>query len=179
MAQNKDKTARGRSSKTKPMMPLLVLNAGGQVRELSLEEARDMLAQKPEVPEFSARWVGGILKKVRLIARPGEGKTELQLAIYLEDLALAPWVRYVVRMPGEPGIARCPQCGQWFVQSRPNQVYDSILHRERHRVTRWRASGGGKKKIVPDTSFRLTRVSCGARVPARISVSPRTPIPLP
>ena len=110
---------------------------GVQLRELAWAEARDLLAAENLKAEFSAREVRNMLRKVELIALPGSGKTSL--ALYAKDLQVAAYVRYLVRLEGECGIARCPQCGNWFVQQHCNQVYDTPAHRDYHRVVRWRA----------------------------------------
>lgn len=125
-----------KTSKIRPLVALLIPAApdeSGEIvegrRELSLAEARDRLASDPQpIPDLTS-----LLRSARLVAwhnRP---------AILVEDLAAAPYVRYFVRFKGERGLARCPQCGKWFVQSRPDQIYDTVAHREAHRVIRWRA----------------------------------------
>lgn len=164
-----------KAAKKKPLLPLLIPSLpeeGGEkfadlppVRELSLKEARDMLATSPREFSFSVLELTNILKKVRLVAWPQNDG--VRPVLYLEDRTLAPYVRYFVRMVGESGIARCPKCGRWFLQKRPDQIYDTVAHREAHRVIRWRASGSKKKSLI-DTVFSLPRYIRCARVPIRI-----------
>lgn len=157
---------RMKQAEATPMLPLVIPSAPeeageefpglGRVRELALEEALQMLQGNSKEFPFSEAEVSRMLRKVRVIAwRSGEGARP---ALYMEDRTLAPYVRYFVRLEGESGIGRCPQCGNWFLQARPDQVFDSIQHREAHRVTRWRAGKKGLKKKSPsDTLFHLPR----------------------
>ena len=107
-------------------------------------------------------------KKVRLVAFSEAGG--LRPALYSEDRTAAAYIRYLLRIEGEPGIARCPLCQSWFVQKRPDQIYDLPAHRERHRVIRWRAGKQGKKKSLVDTPLTLSRNDFCGRVPFRITV---------
>jgi hypothetical protein len=58
----------------------------------------------------------------------------VQPAIYCPDLKAAVYVFLLTKKWGV-----CPQCGNFFVQKRPDQTFCTIAHREAHRVARWRA----------------------------------------
>lgn len=144
-----------KTRKSRPLIPVLIPSQTGEpleehlVHELTLEEARDML-QGEAVPDFSA---SEIIRKVRLAVWRGRP------ALYVEDLALAPYIRYFVRIKGETGLEKCPKCGDWFVQKQPNSIYCSVAHREAHRVIRWRAGKSeAKKKWLVDTHVAMSRV---------------------
>ena len=132
--------------KSKPHIPLLIPGEP-EARELSLKEARDMLGEKPELSDSE---LADLLKQVRLVAVGSKP------ALYIDD-PRAPYVRVFARLENEKGLGKCPKCGKWFVQKRTNQVYDSIAHRESHRVIRWRTQEAVKKKSLSDTVFTMQR----------------------
>jgi hypothetical protein len=62
-------------------------------------------------------------------------------AIYCPDLRTAVYTFLLTKKWGV-----CPQCGDFFIQNRPDQNYCTIAHREAHRVARWRAAKASQSK---------------------------------
>lgn len=60
-------------------------------------------------------------------------------ALYCADLKTGLYVKGLLSLIGGKCFRVCPYCDQPFFQTRPDQNYCSIPHREAHRVARWRA----------------------------------------
>ena len=72
--------------------------------------------------------------------------TEFRPALYCSDLKSALYTFVLMRVVAGRGWGVCPFCGLFFVQTRSDQNYCSVAHREAHRVARWRAAKVSKSK---------------------------------
>jgi len=72
--------------------------------------------------------------------------TEFRPALYCPDLKGALYTFVLMKTVAGRGFGICPFCGVFFVQTRSDQNYCSIAHREAHRVARWRAAKAKKSK---------------------------------
>ena len=72
--------------------------------------------------------------------------TQFRPALYCPDLKSALYTFVLMRVVAGRGWGVCPFCGLFFVQTRSDQNYCSIAHREAHRVARWRAAKVSKSK---------------------------------
>lgn len=76
--------------------------------------------------------------------------TQFRPALYCPDLKSALYTFVLMRVVAGRGWGVCPFCGLFFVQTRSDQNYCSVAHREAHRVARWRAA----KVIKPKKTKR-------------------------
>jgi hypothetical protein len=75
--------------------------------------------------------------------------SEFVPAVWCQDLRTAVYVLSLPVFARGQALAVCPRCRQMFVQSRPDQTYDSVRCREAHRVARWRADQRKKGETEP------------------------------
>ena len=61
-----------------------------------------------------------------------------QAALWCPNLKTALYARALLDIVGGKGIRICPHCSELFIQSRGDQSYCTVAHREAHRVARWR-----------------------------------------
>jgi hypothetical protein len=87
--------------------------------------------------------VSAELESVRLVL--WWSGTQFRPALYCPDLKSALYTFVLLKTVAGRGWGICPFCGLLFVQTRSDQNYCSIAHREAHRVARWRATKKGPK----------------------------------
>lgn len=105
-----------------------------------------LFAQRGKSLNVLERLLTHALRSARLILWREEKGQRLLPAIYCPDTATALYVRALIRIAGSRALLICPNCGNPFLQPRPNQDYCSIRCREAHRVARWRAAKAKGKK---------------------------------
>jgi hypothetical protein len=66
-------------------------------------------------------------------------------AVWCPNMKTAFYARALLDVVGGKGIRICPHCGELFIQDRPDQDYCTVVHREAHRVARWRLQQKKKK----------------------------------
>ncbi len=82
---------------------------------------------------------------------------EFRPALYCPDLKSALYTFVLMRVVAGRGWGVCPFCGLFFVQTRSDQNYCSVAHREAHRVARWRAAQVVKSKKKAKRRKNVTR----------------------
>jgi hypothetical protein len=115
--------------------------------QLGLEPGRDAVAleiftlgpgHSADVGWLFSSVVSGELDSVRLVL--WWFRKQFRPALYCPDLKSALFTLILMKIVGGKGWGACPQCGDFFVQKRPDQTYCTVAHREAHRVARWRAA---------------------------------------
>ena len=111
---------------------------GNGVARLLLALVKAVRTEATQPHRLISREMSRMLFGVRLVLW-WDGKRFLP-ALYCHDLRSALYVRAMLGIAGGRAIAVCPKCGKPFLQDRSDQDYCSIVHREAHRVARWRAA---------------------------------------
>lgn len=109
------------------------------------EQALQVLEQLRPGPRASknVRWllsyeISEALRDARLVLW-WAGRA-FQPAIWCPTVKTAFYAKALLAVVGGTGFRVCPYCGEPFLQKRSDQDYCKILHREAHRVARWRAA---------------------------------------
>jgi hypothetical protein len=115
--------------------------------ELGLEAGQEAVAmelftigpgQAVDVGWLFSSVVSGELDSVRLVL--WWHRKQFRPALYCPDLKSALFTLVLMKIVSGRGWGVCPQCGDFYVQKRPDQTYCTVAHREAHRVARWRAA---------------------------------------
>lgn len=100
-------------------------------------------------PEFPQRRLSQLLSwqldSVRLVLW-WTGKRFLPALYCAGGIVDAALVRTLLSIVGAKGLRVCPHCSKPFLQTRPDQDYCCVAHREAHRVARWRANKKSRKR---------------------------------
>lgn len=116
-----------------------------------------LFAQRGKSLNVLERLLTHAVRNARLIIWRPKDEGRLLPAIHCPDVATALYVRALVRIAGGKALVVCPNCGNLFLQQRSDQDYCSIRCREAHRVARWRAARGKRKKIRKGKRIRKRR----------------------
>ncbi len=134
------------------VVPPDMLQATSMMRDLKPGEAEKIALELCTLgPRSSAdeKWLlstyfSQALDSVRLVL--WWSGTEFRPALYCPDPRSALHTFVLMRVVAGRGWGVCPFCGLFFVQTRSDQNYCSVAHREAHRVARWRAANVSKAK---------------------------------
>lgn len=129
-----------------------MLRATSGMRGLKAEEAEKIALELSTLDSRSSadvKWLlstyfSRALDSVRLVL--WWSGTQFRPALYCPDLKSALYTFVLMKVVAGRGWGVCPFCGLFFVQTRSDQNYCSVAHREAHRVARWRATKVLKSK---------------------------------
>jgi hypothetical protein len=88
--------------------------------------------------------VSGSLSSVRLVL--WWSGSQFRPALYCPEAKSAVYTFLLMKIVAGRGWGVCPYCGDFFIQSRADQSYCTVAHREAHRVKRWRAAKVSRAK---------------------------------
>lgn len=108
-----------------------------------------------DIRQLLSEEISESLSSVRLVL--WLSKEGFRMALYCPEVKTALYLFCLLGFVSGTGIGLCPKCGSLFKQSRPNQTYCSIQHREAHRVARWRAGKTKSRKKGRRDVTRKTR----------------------